>query len=85
MPTARNAKITYIAVWVIFYTIIEALFAHKGMYVYGEGWNSWHNIWLNGSLFMFLLIHYRRPALAIILLLPAAVIFYILFPVPLIE
>lgn len=83
MPTARNVKIIYISVWVIFFTIIEALFAHKGMFVYGEGWNSWHNIWLNTILFMFLLIHIRKPALALILSLPAVAIFYILFPVPL--
>ncbi|WP_223702205.1 CBO0543 family protein [Sutcliffiella deserti] len=83
MPEARNAKIIYVAVWVIFYTIIEALFAHKAMYVYGEGWNSWQNIWLNAILFMFLLIHYRKPAVALILAIPAAALFYFMFPAPL--
>jgi hypothetical protein len=83
MPAARMAQIIYISVWVIFYTIIEALFAHKGMYVYGDGWNSWHNIWLNALVFLFLLIHYRKPAVALILAVPAAVLFYIFFPVQL--
>ena len=37
MPTDRNAKIIYTAVWLTFHTIIQALFAHKGkhMEMYG--------------------------------------------------
>jgi hypothetical protein len=83
MPLNKNAKAIYIIVWIVFYTIIEALFAHKGMFVYGDIWNSWHNIWLNSLLFLAILVHYRRPAAALILVLPTAAIFYVFFPVPL--
>lgn len=83
MPALRNAQIIYIAVWVIFYTIIETLFAQKEMFVYGNYWNNWHNIWLNATLFIFLVIHYRKPVWALILAIPAAALFYFMFPVPL--
>lgn len=83
MPALRNAQIIYIAVWVIFYTIIETLFAQKIMFVYGNHWNNWHNIWLNATLFIFLVIHYRKPVWALILALPAGPLFYFMFPVPL--
>ncbi|MRX72352.1 hypothetical protein GJU40_09335 [Bacillus lacus] len=80
---ARRARIIYFSVWVAFFTVIQALFAHKGMYVYDNGWNSWHNIWLNIILFSILRIHYRYPVAALILSAPIALIFYLLFPVPL--
>ncbi|WP_113930420.1 CBO0543 family protein [Bacillus sp. P14.5] len=83
LPDRNYAKASYIIIWIVFYTILEALFAHKGMFVYGDAWNSWQNIWLNTLLFLAILIHYRRPAAALILTVPAAVLFYIFFPVPL--
>ncbi|MEW8972382.1 MAG: hypothetical protein AB2411_17280, partial [Mesobacillus sp.] len=70
-------------IWVTFYTVIEALFAHRGMYVYDNGWNSWHNIWLNLILFGVLWIHYRKPIIAWIISIPLAIIFYLFFPFPL--
>ncbi|APH06849.1 CBO0543 family protein [Bacillus weihaiensis] len=82
-PTQRKNQLIYISVWVAFYTIIEALFAHKEMYVYGHGWNSWFNIILNTILFTILYVHYRKPLIAIIAAVPIAIIFYLFFPFPL--
>lgn len=82
-PENKNHGYIYSAVWIGFFTIIEYLFAHKGMFVYDNGWNSLHNIWLNIVLFAVLRIHYRKPAIAMLISLLAAVIFYLLFPFPL--
>ncbi|MTH54725.1 hypothetical protein GKZ89_15080 [Bacillus mangrovi] len=77
----RN-RIFYMSVWVAFYSVIQVLFAHKGMYVYDHGWNSWLNIPLNIILFSVLYVHYRNPVAAYFLSVPIAVIFYLFFPFP---
>lgn len=82
-PENKNYGYLYSAVWIGFFTIIQSLFAHKGMFVYDNGWNGWHNIWLNIALFAVLRVHYRKPAMAMLISLPAVVIFYLLFPFPL--
>ncbi|OZM56442.1 hypothetical protein CIB95_11750 [Lottiidibacillus patelloidae] len=76
-------QLIYIAVWVIFYSVIETLFAYKGMYVYDNGWNGWLNIILNSVLFTVLYIHYKNPVRAILISIPLAILFYLFFPVPL--
>lgn len=73
----------YFAVWIGFYTALEWLFSMKGMYVYDHGWNNWLNIPLNALLFIILAVHYKRPALALLLAVPIGVLFYVCFPFPL--
>ncbi|UOY92486.1 hypothetical protein MUG87_19070 [Ectobacillus sp. JY-23] len=82
-PKERKSQFVFFTVWVTFYSAIQALFAHKGMFVYDNGWNSLHNIWLNIVLFTFVIIHYRNPAIAILLAIPAVALFLFIFPVPL--
>jgi hypothetical protein len=82
-PETRKYQLIYISVWITFYTVIEALFAHKGMYVYDNGWNSWLNIIVNTVLFVVLYIHYKHPVRAFIVSIPIAIIFYLFFPFPL--
>jgi hypothetical protein len=82
-PSTNRNQLLYVGIWVTFYTIIEALFAHRGMFVYDHGWNSWHNIWLNLILFVLLRIHYKNPVTAWLISVPLAIIFYFIFPVPL--
>ncbi|MGP4071225.1 CBO0543 family protein [Piscibacillus sp. B03] len=60
MPDKRTNQLIYISAWVVFYTVIQTLFAHKGMYVYDNGWNGWLNILLNSALFSVVYLHYRR-------------------------
>lgn len=83
LPSDRKTAYLYVGVWIVFFTIIQTLFAHKGMYVYGNGWNGWHNIWLNTLLFLSITIHYRKPAITLLLAVPVAIIFYLFFPAPL--
>ena len=83
IPKKLTNKYIYISVWIAFYTIIQALFAHTGMYVYDNGWNSWLNIILNGVLFVTLYIHYKNPARALLISIPISILFYLFFPFPL--
>jgi len=82
-PSSNRNQLIYVGIWVTFYSIFEALFAHRGMFVYDHGWNSWHNIWLNLILFVVLRIHYKNPVTAWLISLTLAVVFYLFFPVPL--
>ncbi|WP_240687981.1 CBO0543 family protein [Pseudalkalibacillus hwajinpoensis] len=82
-PKKRINQITYIAIWAGFYTLLETLFAYKGLYVYDNGWNGWLNIPLNTILFVMIYIHYRSPVKALIISIPIAILFYLFFPVPL--
>ncbi|WP_110114282.1 CBO0543 family protein [Bacillus sp. CGMCC 1.16541] len=81
-PHHRRIKYAYIAIWVMFFSILEYLFAHKGMFVYDNGWNGWHNVWFNLVLFIILTIHYRKPVIAIALSILVSCIFFLVFPVP---
>ncbi|RDI45382.1 CBO0543 family protein [Falsibacillus pallidus] len=83
LPHTKRKMAIYMAVWVVFFSVLETLFAHKGMYVYGNGWGGWYNIWLNLVLFIVLTVHYRKPYFAISLSLLGAIIFFLLFPIPL--
>ncbi|WP_054752834.1 CBO0543 family protein [Piscibacillus salipiscarius] len=82
-PKHRTKQMIYVSAWVIFYTIIQTLFAHRGMYVYDNGWNGWMNILLNAALFVVVYVHYRRPVRAIVISIPLAILFYLMFPFPL--
>jgi hypothetical protein len=82
-PQKTKSQFLYISIWVAFYTVIQTLFAHKGMYVYDNGWSGWYNIFLNTILFVILYIHYRNPVRAIILSIPLSILFYVFFPFPL--
>ncbi len=76
-------QFSYIAIWAGFYTVLETIFAYKGLYVYDNGWNGWLNIPLNIILFVMIYIHYRSPVKALIISIPIAILFYLFFPVPL--
>ncbi|MEO2075743.1 MAG: CBO0543 family protein [Bacillus sp. (in: firmicutes)] len=82
-PQKKRDQLIYISIWVLFYSVIETLFAHKGMYVYDNGWNGWLNIVLNGILFSVLYIHYKSPVRAFMISLPICIVFYLFFPVSL--
>ncbi|AST91021.1 MULTISPECIES: CBO0543 family protein [Sutcliffiella] len=82
-PQKRNSQIVYIGIWVLFYSVIQTLFAYTGMYVYDNGWNGWLNLLLNTVMFTIIYIHYRSPLKAILLSILLAIIFYIFFPFPL--
>ncbi len=81
-PVKRSGQILYILIWTAFYTVIEFLFAHKGMYVYDHGWNGWWNLPLNLVLFSVLYLHYRNPLRAIGVSILLVIVFYLLFPFP---
>ncbi len=82
-PQKRSSQLIYISIWIAFYSIIQTLFAHMGMYIYDNGWNGWLNIILNTILFVVIYIHYKNPVRAIILSIPLAILFYVFFPFPL--
>lgn len=82
-PEKRSHQVMYVSVWVIFYSVIQTLFAHKGMFVYDNGWNSWLNLLLNSALFIVIYIHYKRPVWAILISVFSAIVFYLIFPFPL--
>ncbi|MDX8289838.1 CBO0543 family protein [Metabacillus indicus] len=79
-PAKRRNQWIYIAVWTAFYSALEWIFSHKGMYVYDNGWNGWLNIPLNLLLFIVLTIHYRKPSIAILLSVLSVILFYLFFP-----
>lgn len=82
-PVERNNQIIYVALWTIFYSVLEHLFSLKGMFVYDNGWNSWLNIPLNLVLFLIVRIHDRNYIRAIAISVVLSIIFLLLFPVPL--
>lgn len=81
-PTNRVSQLIYFTAWVTFYVVLTAIFAHRGLFVYDNGWNGWWNIPLNIVLFGVLYIHYRNPVRAIALSLLFAILFYFAFPFP---
>ncbi|WP_064093063.1 CBO0543 family protein [Rossellomorea aquimaris] len=85
MPENKQIKGAYFGIWIAFFTILEFLFFLKGMFVYENGWNNWHNVWLNIILFSVLYLHYRKPFYAYLVSIPLALLFFVLFPFPLLS
>jgi hypothetical protein len=54
----------YIALWVVIYTVIEAIAYYLGGITYHNGWNMLWSAFFNILTFSLLRLHHRRPLLA---------------------
>lgn len=62
--TTRLKKCLYIILWILLYSLIEAVDQHQGGITYQHGWSFWWSVLLNCTMFPILAIHRHHPAIA---------------------
>ncbi|SFB13224.1 MULTISPECIES: CBO0543 family protein [unclassified Bacillus (in: firmicutes)] len=80
-PTGRR-KYIYLVAWIAYFSVIEWLFAKKGLFVYENGWNLKWSIMFNIIMFTLLRVHFKKPILALALSFPIIVVLLIFFHPP---
>ncbi|KKI93841.1 hypothetical protein WQ54_01960 [Bacillus sp. SA1-12] len=71
--------LAYLAAWALSFWITEVIFNKKGNFIYENGWNIWWSFLFNLIMFPILIIHYKRPIVAIIISIPLILLLLLFF------
>ena len=82
MGSERKKQILMIVLWIGIYAITEGIAHITGVLTYHYGWNIWWDIAFNVMMFPMLLLHYKRPFIAWILVVPIVLGLWLIFDVP---
>ncbi len=78
-PTERIQKVSYILVWVLYFSTIEYIFEKKGLFVYENGWNAWWSTIFNIIAFSIIRLHYKNYLVAFLVSIPIVIVLLLLF------
>ncbi|MFC0523824.1 CBO0543 family protein [Pontibacillus salicampi] len=82
-PNHLFPAVMYVLAWSVCFTALEWVSSLWDMFVYDHGWSLFHSFWFNLLMFTMLIVHFKRPFIAIILSVPLALVLIWLFPFPL--
>jgi hypothetical protein len=82
MGNDRKQQIISIVLWVGIFSLTEAIAHYAGTLTYYNGWNYGWDVIFNIMMFSMLLLHYKRPLIAWILVLPITLGLWWIFDVP---
>jgi hypothetical protein len=60
-------QLTYIAIWGIVWSLIEAFYVFLKILTYHNGWNIWWTVVVWFTMFTLIAIHHRKPMLALLI------------------
>jgi hypothetical protein len=78
-PKSKKKQWLYLAIWVLYFSVIEILFEKKGLFIYENGWNGWWSTLFNFIAFTIIRIHYKKPLLALLVSIPIIAILLLFF------
>jgi hypothetical protein len=82
MSSERKKQVLMIVLWIGIYVITEGIAHITGVLTYHNGWNIGWDIAFNVMMFPMLLLHYKRPFIAWILVVPIVLGLWWIFDVP---
>lgn len=68
--------------WIVLYVICEIILITTNGIIYKYGWGLWWSALFDCIMFPFLLLHYRKPLLTLILSVPMTVFWIWFFDIP---
>ncbi|MFC5653348.1 CBO0543 family protein [Paenibacillus solisilvae] len=74
-------QVLYLALWAGIFSIHEWIAVQLGVFKYNDGWNMWWSIVINCIAFPFLILHQKRPALAILVFIFFTLLFSFIFQI----
>lgn len=78
-PKKITKSIPYITFWVALYSILEFISIKLGYFNYYNGWSIWFSVIANYIIFAMLILHYKKPLHAwLVVLISPFVLFYIM-------
>jgi hypothetical protein len=74
-------QVLYLALWAGIFSLHEWIAVKLGVFKYNDGWNMGWSIVLNCIAFPFVILHLKRPALAVLAFFFFTLLFSIIFRV----
>lgn len=86
-PKSWTKRIFYILAWALALTIMEVVSGALGFITYHNGWNIWWTALFDVHMFVFIILHYKKPLFAWLLSLSyiAIAVFFFQLPYSLIK
>lgn len=81
-PKAPVKILTHMSYYVAVYSLAEVIGFYTGYFSYYNGWNIWYSVIFNYIMFSILILHYKRPIIAWIVVLLSPHVLFFLFKVP---
>lgn len=82
LPKIRVKIISYTLKWVIISTVVEIILLQLNTLEYDHGWNIGWSFFLYILMYPMLLLHFKKPQIAILLSIPIIIAFIWIFKVP---
>ncbi|MFD1039241.1 CBO0543 family protein [Virgibacillus byunsanensis] len=82
MTSEKKQQILSIILWIVIYNMSEFFFNYAGGLTYHNGWNYGWDIAFTLMMFPMLLIHYKNPIVAWLLVIPIVFGLWWIFDVP---
>ncbi|MFE8699657.1 CBO0543 family protein [Cytobacillus sp. FJAT-54145] len=82
LSSEKSKQILSIFLWTGIYGITECIAHTTGIMTYHHGWNYGWDLVFNVIMFSMLLLHYKKPYVAWLLVLPTIIGFWWIFDVP---
>jgi hypothetical protein len=74
-------QVLYLALWAGIFSFHEWLADLLGVFKYNNGWNMWWSVAINCVCFPFVILHQKRPALAVFVFIIFTLMFSLIFRV----
>ncbi|MGG1674749.1 CBO0543 family protein [Neobacillus sp. NRS-1170] len=82
MNPNKKSLLISIVLWSVIYSITEKVAQISGILTYHHGWNYGWDLVFNVMIFLMLFIHYKKPVLAWVLVVPIILGLWWIFDVP---
>ncbi|MBD2870375.1 CBO0543 family protein [Paenibacillus arenilitoris] len=79
-PAKLKSKLIHISKWILIYILVEWIGYLFHEITYNSGWNLWWSLVFDMIMFPMLILHHRRPLLALVLSVFAAMGLMAFFP-----
>ncbi|WP_367179373.1 CBO0543 family protein [uncultured Clostridium sp.] len=82
LPRKTTKKIIHVSFYVAVYSIAESIAIKFGYFNHFNGWNIWYTLIFDYIMFLVLILHYKKPIYACILVLIGYNIIFLIMKVP---
>ncbi|MCD9022109.1 CBO0543 family protein [Cohnella silvisoli] len=82
---SRLKQALYLALWAGVFSLHEWIVVKLGVFKYNDGWNMWWSIVINCLAFPFVILHQKRPALAVFVFFFITLLLCLIFRVDVIH